>query len=75
MINFSKAITNLWKQNYFSNVEIYVTKVEGTNIYLEIAVTERPRLSSFIFKGITKSQADDLNSKSWIDKRKNCNRK
>jgi outer membrane protein insertion porin family len=35
--NFSKAITNLWKQNYFSDVEIYITKVEGSNISLEIA--------------------------------------
>ncbi|MDB5247062.1 MAG: outer membrane protein assembly factor YaeT precursor [Segetibacter sp.] len=61
--NFSKAISNLWKQNYFSNVEIYITKVEGTNIYLEIAVTERPRLSTFTFKGISKSQADDLTPK------------
>ncbi|HEX8357341.1 MAG TPA: POTRA domain-containing protein [Segetibacter sp.] len=61
--NFSKAITNLWKQNYFSNVEIYLTKVEGTNISVEIAVTERPRLSSFVFKGITKSQGEDLTPK------------
>jgi outer membrane protein insertion porin family len=61
--NFSKAISNLWKQNYFSDVEIYITKVEGTNISLEIAVTERPRLSTFVFKGITKSQGDDLTPK------------
>jgi outer membrane protein insertion porin family len=60
---FAHAITNLWKQNYFSNVEIYITKVEGNNIYLEIAVTERPRLSSFSFKNIRKSEADDLNAK------------
>ena len=61
--NFSKAISNLWKQNYFSNVEIYITKVENSNISLEIAVTERPRLSTFTFKGIPKSQADDLTPK------------
>jgi outer membrane protein insertion porin family len=61
--NFSKAISNLWKQNYFSNVEIYITKVEGSKISLEIAVTERPRLSSFSFKGIPKSQAEDLTPK------------
>ncbi|HEX8277285.1 MAG TPA: outer membrane protein assembly factor, partial [Segetibacter sp.] len=61
--NFSKAISNLWKQNYFSNVEIYLTKVQASNISLEIAVTERPRLSSFSFKGIPKSQADDLTPK------------
>jgi outer membrane protein insertion porin family len=61
--NFSKAISNLWKQNYFSNVEIYITKVEGNSIWLEIAVTERPRLSSFSFKGIPKGQAEELTGK------------
>jgi outer membrane protein insertion porin family len=30
--NFSKAITKLWGQNYFSNVEIYLTRLEGRNI-------------------------------------------
>jgi outer membrane protein insertion porin family len=61
--NFSKAISNLWKQNYFSNVEVYLTKLEGNNISVEISVTERPRLSSFLFKGIPKTQADDLTAK------------
>lgn len=61
--NFSKAISNLWKQNYFSNVEIYITKLEGSSIWIEIAVTERPRLSSFSFKGIPKGQAEDLMTK------------
>ena len=60
---FARAITNLWKQNYFSNVEIYVTRVEGLNIYLEIEVTERPRLASFNFKGIRKTESEDLTAK------------
>lgn len=61
--NFSKAITNLWKQNYFSNAEIYVTKVQGTNISIEIVVAERPRLSKFEFKNAKKGEAEDLNGK------------
>ncbi len=65
---FARAINNLWKQNYFSNVEIYLTKLEGTNIHVEISVTERPRLSSFIFKGIPKSQAEDLTPKVGLVK-------
>lgn len=61
--NFSKAITKLWSQNYFSNVEIYLTKLEGRNLDVEIAVTERPRLSKFDFAGIPKGQAEDLRGK------------
>ncbi len=64
--NFSKAITKLWGQSYFSNVEIYITKLEGKNIEIEIAVTERPRLSKFFFKGIRKGEADDLSSKTGL---------
>ncbi len=63
---FSKAITKLWAQNYFSNVEIYVTKVVGKEIEIEIVVTERPRLANFYFKGVPKGQADDLRGKTGL---------
>jgi outer membrane protein insertion porin family len=64
--NFSKAITKLWGQNYFSNVEIYLTKLEGRNIEVEIAVTERPRLSKFFFKGIRKGETEDISGKTGL---------
>lgn len=64
--NFSKAITKLWGQNYFSNVEIYLTKLEGKNIEIEIAVTERVRLSRFFFKGVRKGESDDLSGKTGL---------
>lgn len=64
--NFSKAITKLWGQNYFSNVEIYITKLEGKNIEIEIAVTERPRLSKFFFKGVRKGETEDLSGKTGL---------
>ncbi|NCI47793.1 outer membrane protein assembly factor [Sediminibacterium sp. WSJ-3] len=64
--NFAKAITKLWGQKYFSNVEIFVTRLEGRNIDIEIAVTERPRLSKFLFKGVPKGQAEDLSGKTGL---------
>lgn len=67
--NFSKAINKLWAQNYFSNVEIYVTKVTGTNIDIEIAVTERPRLANFTFSGsVKKGEGEDLTGKMGLVK-------
>ena len=63
---FSKAINKLWGQNYFSDVEIYITKLQGTNIDIEIAVTERPRLSKFIFRGAKKGEQDDLKTKTGL---------
>ncbi len=64
--NFAKAINKLWSQNYFSNVEIYLTKVEGKSISVEIEVTERPRLSKFYFKDVRKSESDDLSGKTGL---------
>lgn len=64
--DFSKAIANLWKQNLFANIQIYFTKVQGDNIELEINVTERPRLSKYIFKGTRKSDNEELGKKTGL---------
>ena len=66
--NFSKAIMNLWKQNLFSNVRILFTKIEGSNVHIEINVVERPRLSNFYFKGVKKSEAEELQGKAGLVK-------
>jgi len=60
---FSKAITNLWKQNLISDVKVYFTKLEDKNLYIELAITERPRLSDFKFVGPKKGERDDLEGK------------
>jgi outer membrane protein insertion porin family len=66
--NFSRAIQNLWKQNLFSNVQVYFTKLDGRDLSIEIEVQERPRLSSFSFKGVKKSEAEDLTGKTGLVK-------
>ncbi len=59
----SKAIEKLWEQGLFENVRIVATKVEGNNIFLEIQLQERPRLSQFSFEGVKKAEADKLRDK------------
>ena len=66
--NFSRAITNLWKQNLVSNVEIYLTQLSGKNLSVEINITDRPTLTSFKFKGISKGESDDLTPKLGLAK-------
>jgi outer membrane protein insertion porin family len=66
--NFSKAIIKLWNQNLFSNVGIYFTKMTGNELYVEIHVTERPRLTNFIFEGASKSESDELKIKTGLIK-------
>src|SRR6185437_5829275 len=65
---FSKAITNLWKQNLVSDVEIYFTELKGNDLSIEIHITDRPVLSNFKFKGISKTDADDINKKLDLKK-------
>ena len=74
-MHFSKAINKLWQQNLISNVEIYFTKLIGKNLYVEISITERPRLSNFKFVGVKKGEADDLVLQNGIGKRKSGYRK
>jgi outer membrane protein insertion porin family len=66
--NFSKAITNLWKQRLFADIAVYYTRIVGNNIYVEINVTERPRLTKFEFKGVKKGDGDDLTAKTGLIK-------
>ncbi len=51
-----------------SNVEIYFTQLSGKNLSIEINITDRPSLTSFKFKGISKSEADDLTPKLGLAK-------
>ena len=58
--DISNAIKNLWNEEIFSNVAIYVTKEIAGVVYLTIAVEARMKLSKFSFKGIGKRDADKL---------------
>ena len=66
--NFAKAISKLWTQNMFTNINIYITKLEGDNIWVEIDAVERPMLSDFKFKNVRKSEADELKDKVGLFK-------
>ena len=67
-MNFQKQFQNLWKQRLFSNVQIYVTKIDGDNIDIEIHVMERPRLGNYKFKGIKKTEEEELVGKIGLAK-------
>jgi outer membrane protein insertion porin family len=65
---FSKAINNLWRQKLFSSVQIYVTRIRGEIVDLEVNVTERPRLGNFKFIGPKKTEAEELQTKAALAK-------
>ncbi|MFI5450590.1 outer membrane protein assembly factor [Pedobacter sp. UC225_61] len=59
----SNAIKNLWAQGLFDDVQLFVTKINADTVYFDIEVVERPRLSSFEFIGVSKSQKTDIGEK------------
>lgn len=65
---FGKAISKLWKQSLVSNVEINLTKLVGTDLFIELNITERARLLDFKFVGIKKGEKDDLATKTGLSK-------
>ncbi len=60
---FAKSIASLWRQKLFSNVKVFVTRVEEDKVWIEVNLQERPRLGNFKFVGISKSEEEDLQAK------------
>ncbi len=60
----TRSIEKLWKQGLFSDVSISVvnTNPEG-EVFLDIKLEERPKLSKVIYKGIRNGEKDDINNK------------
>lgn len=59
----TNAIRKLWEQGLFEDVSITCTQKIGKKIFLNIDLKERPRISKFSFKGVKKSEAEELRKK------------
>ena len=62
------AIERMWKQQLFSDISIGIKGSEGTKIFLEIVVKERPRLSKFSIKGLNKSETNNIRDEISLKK-------
>ena len=56
----SSAIKKLYNQKQFSNVDVYISKIDGNVVYVEFDVKELPQLNNVTFSGIKKSKAKEL---------------
>lgn len=54
------AITELWQTGLFDKVDVYATKIQGDEITLEIALSERPKLSRVEITGVKKNKREAL---------------
>ena len=60
-VDIRSAIRALWKLKLFTDIQIVKERTAGDLIFLQIIVTEKPRLSRYSYKGVKKSTHDDLN--------------
>ena len=60
------AIDHLWKQGLFEDVQIFVTRIQGNKIFLEIALRSRPKLAYFDFQGVRKNDVDKIKEEMKI---------
>jgi outer membrane protein insertion porin family len=56
----SNAIKALWAQGLFDDIQLDISRIEEDTVYFDIAVVERPRLSTFELNGLSKSQKTDV---------------
>ena len=56
----SSVINKLWGLELFSDINFYVTKVEGNNISIELEIEELPTLSDVKIKGIKKGRIESI---------------
>ena len=64
----TKSMRRFWKQGMFSDVKIEATKIEDGKVWLNIALKQRPRVSSVEYNGIRRSDKEDLEVKVGISR-------
>ena len=62
------AVKRFWRHGLFSDVKILATKIEGDQIWLEVQLTQRPRISEVHYFGIKKSEREDLEARLGLRK-------
>lgn len=62
------AVKRFWKHGLFSDVKILASKIEGDQIWLEIQLKQRPRISQVNYHGIKKGEREDLEAKLGLKK-------
>ena len=64
----TNAVKRFWKQGLFSDIKITATKIDGDKIWLNLELTDRPRISDIAFTGVKKGEREDLESKIGVVK-------
>ena len=66
----TKATERYWKHGLFSNVRISADSIVGDKMFLNIELSERPRISEINYHGVKKSEREDLEARLGMVKGK-----
>ncbi|MDR2917653.1 MAG: outer membrane protein assembly factor BamA [Tannerella sp.] len=59
----TEAVNRFWKQGLFSDVKILASKITDNDVWLEIRLTPRPRISEISYNGVKKGERTDLETR------------
>ena len=62
----TSAIKKLYESKQFSNVDVYLAKIDGNTIYLQFDVQELPQLNKVNISGIKKGKAKELKKEAEL---------
>lgn len=63
----NNAVKKLWRSNMFSDIDIYVHKINGDKVTLELVLVAVPSLAEIKINGVKKSQREDLIKKNKLN--------
>lgn len=64
----SAAIKELWDTKLFSDIEIYITKIEGNVAYLEIRLSDLSQLNELKINGVKKGKKEGIINDTGLKK-------
>ena len=62
----TSAIKKLYESKQFSNVDVYLSKIDGNTVYLQFDVQELPQLNQIKISGIKKGKAKELKKEAEL---------
>ena len=59
-VEITEVINRYWNQGFFSNVKLLADSIVDNKIYLHVALTPQPRISSISYSGVKKTEREDI---------------
>lgn len=57
------AIDNIWREGLVDDISIVINKIEGDYVWLDMIIVEKPMIKKLEYKGLKKSEKEDLDEK------------